>query len=47
MAQVKAFYDKMVKAGLYKPTEVDVKKAITDQFVNKPAFLEAKRKLGK
>jgi NitT/TauT family transport system substrate-binding protein len=47
MNQVQAFYDKMVKAGLYKPGEVDVKKAVTDQFVNKGAFLETKRKLGK
>jgi NitT/TauT family transport system substrate-binding protein len=46
-AQVKAFYDKMVKAGLYKAGEIDLKKAVTDQFVNKPAFLDAKRKLGK
>jgi NitT/TauT family transport system substrate-binding protein len=47
MAQVKIFYDKMVKAGLYKTGEVDISKAITDQFVNKPGVLETKRKLGK
>ena len=47
MARVKSFYDKMVAAGLYKSGDVDVRKAITDQFVNKPAFVEVKRKLGK
>jgi NitT/TauT family transport system substrate-binding protein len=47
LAQVKRFYDKMVTAGLYKPGEVDVKKAVTDQFVNREGVLESKRKLVK
>lgn len=32
--RVKDFYDKMVKAGLYKPGEVDLSKVATYQFVN-------------
>ncbi len=47
MGRVKAFYDKMVAAGLYKPGEIDLTKVATDQFVNKPAVLETKRRLGK
>ncbi len=34
-ARVKDFYDKMVKAGLYKTGEVDLSKVVTTQFVNK------------
>jgi NitT/TauT family transport system substrate-binding protein len=37
----------MVKAGLYKPGEVDLAKVATDQFVNKAVGLDVKKKLGK
>ena len=46
-ARVKMFYDKMVKAGLYKAGEVDLSKVATDQFVNKGVGLDVKKKLGK
>jgi len=45
-ARVKDFYDKMVKAGLYKPGDVDLSKVITTQFVNKKVGLDVKQKLG-
>jgi NitT/TauT family transport system substrate-binding protein len=45
-ARVKDFYDKMVKAGLYKPGEVDLSKVATTQFVNKKVGLDVKQKLG-
>ncbi len=46
-ARVKDFYDKMVKAGLYKPGEVDLSKVYTTQFVNKGVGLDIRAKLVK
>ena len=34
-ARVRDFHDKMVKAGLYKSGEVDLRKVATYEFVNK------------
>lgn len=45
-ARVKDFYDKMVKAGLYKAGEVDLAKVVTTQFVNKKTGMDVKQKLG-
>jgi NitT/TauT family transport system substrate-binding protein len=45
-ARVKDFYDKMVKAGLYKPGDVDLSKVATTQFVNKKVGMDVKQKLG-
>ena len=45
-ARVKDFYDKMVKAGLYKPGDVDLSKVATTQFVNKKMGMDVKQKLG-
>lgn len=45
-ARVKDFYEQMVKAGLYKPGEVDLAQVATYQFVNKKVGLELKAKLG-
>ena len=45
-ARIKDFYDKMVKAGLYKATDVDLSKVATTQFVNKKIGLDVKQKLG-
>ncbi len=47
LARVKSFYDKMVRAGLYKAGEVDLSKVATDQFVNKGVGLDVKKQLGK
>ncbi|MCW5634812.1 MAG: ABC transporter substrate-binding protein [Rubrivivax sp.] len=44
-ARIKDFHDKMVKAGLYKPGEVDLSKVATTQFVNKGVGLDLKKKL--
>lgn len=44
--RVKDFYEQMVKAGLYKPGEVDLAKVATYQFVNKKVGLDVKAKLG-
>jgi len=44
-ARVKDFYDKMVKAGLYKAGDVDLSKVMTTQFVNKGVGLEVKKRL--
>ena len=44
-ARIKDFHDKMVKAGLYKPGEVDLSKVATTQFVNKGVGLDVKKKL--
>ena len=44
--RVKDFYDKMVKAGLYKAGEVDLGKVATTQFVNKKSGMDVKQKLG-
>lgn len=45
LAQVKDFYDKMVKAGLYKPGDVDLSKVANVQFVNKGVGLDIKKRL--
>ncbi len=45
-ARIQDFYDKMVKAGLYKKGEIDLKKVATTQFVNKGVGLDVKKKLG-
>ncbi len=44
-ARVKEFYDKMVKAGLYKKGDVDLNKVMTTQFVNKKVGMDVKQKL--
>jgi NitT/TauT family transport system substrate-binding protein len=44
-ARIKSFYDKMVKAGVYKPGDVDLSKVATTQFVNKGTGLDVRRKL--
>jgi NitT/TauT family transport system substrate-binding protein len=44
-AVIKDFYDKMVKAGLYKPGDVDLSKVATMEFVNKGVGLDVKKKL--
>jgi NitT/TauT family transport system substrate-binding protein len=46
-ARIKDFYDKMVKAGLYKPGDVDLSKVATLQFVNKGVGLDVKKALAK
>jgi NitT/TauT family transport system substrate-binding protein len=43
--RVKDFFDKMVRAGLYKPGEVDLSKVATYQFVNQGVGLDLKKKL--
>jgi NitT/TauT family transport system substrate-binding protein len=45
MARVQDFHDKMVKAGLYKPGDVDVSKVATTQFVNKGVGLDVRKRL--
>jgi len=45
-ARVKDFYDKMVKAGLYKPGDVDLSKVVTTQFVNKKVGMDIKVRAG-
>ena len=44
-ARVKDFYDKMVKAGLYKPGEIDLSKVVTTQFVNKGVGVDVRKRL--
>jgi NitT/TauT family transport system substrate-binding protein len=44
-ARVKDFHDKMVKAGLYKPGEIDIAKAYTTKFVNTGVGNDLRRKL--
>ncbi len=44
-ARIKDFYDKMVKAGLYKAGEVDLSQVATTEFVNKGAGVELRTKL--
>lgn len=46
-ARIQDFYTQMVKAGLYKPGEVDVSKVATLQFVNRKVGLDVKAALGK
>ncbi|MFL9884240.1 ABC transporter substrate-binding protein [Paraburkholderia agricolaris] len=43
--RVKSFYDKMVKAGLYKAQDVDISKVATNQFVDKGVGLDLRKKL--
>lgn len=45
-ARIRDFHDKMVKAGLYKPGEVDLAKVATTQFVNRGVGLDVKKQLG-
>jgi NitT/TauT family transport system substrate-binding protein len=45
-ARITDFHAQMVKAGLYKPGEVDLTKVATLQFVNKKTGLDVKAKLG-
>ena len=44
-ARVQDFYDKMVKAGLYKPGQIDVSKVVDTQFVNKGVGVDIRKKL--
>ncbi len=44
-ARIRDFYDKMVKAGLYKSGDVDLKKVAVFDFVNKGVGLDVKEKL--
>jgi len=44
-ARVKDFHDKMVKAGLYKPGEIDIAKAYTTRFVNTGVGNDLRKKL--
>jgi NitT/TauT family transport system substrate-binding protein len=44
--RIKDFYDKMVKAGLYKAGDVDLSKVATMQFVNKGVGLDLKKQMG-
>jgi NitT/TauT family transport system substrate-binding protein len=44
--RIKDFYAQMVRAGLYKPGEVDLGKVATFQFVNRKVGLDVKAKLG-
>jgi NitT/TauT family transport system substrate-binding protein len=43
--RVKSFYDKMVKAGLYKAQDVDISKVATSQFVDMGVGLDLRKKL--
>jgi NitT/TauT family transport system substrate-binding protein len=45
-ARIRDFYGQMVKAGLYRPGEVDLAKVATFQFVNRKVGLDVKAKLG-
>ncbi len=45
MARVRGFHDKMIKAGLYKPGDVDIDKAVTDRFVNKGIGVDLRKTL--
>jgi NitT/TauT family transport system substrate-binding protein len=44
-ARIKDFYEQMVKAGLYKPGEVDLGRVATLQFVNRKVGQDVKGKL--
>lgn len=44
--RIQDFYAQMVKAGLYKPGEVDLSRVATFQFVNKKVGVDVKAKLG-
>jgi NitT/TauT family transport system substrate-binding protein len=43
--RIKDFYDKMVRAGLYKPGDVDLAKVATTQFVNQSVGVALKKQL--
>ena len=45
-ARIRDFHDQMVRAGLYKPGEVDLSKVATLQFVNKKVGQDLKATLG-
>lgn len=45
-ARIRDFFEQMVKAGLYKPGEVDLSQVATLQFVNKGVGLDVKARLG-
>ena len=45
-ARIRDFHDKMVRAGLYKPGDVDLSKVATFEFVNKGVGLDLKKQLG-
>ena len=44
-ARIKDFYDNMVRAGLYKPNEVDLSKVADTRFVNRRIGLDVKKRL--
>jgi NitT/TauT family transport system substrate-binding protein len=46
MARIQDFHSQMVKAGLYKPGEVDLSKVAVMQFVNKGVGQDVKARLG-
>ena len=43
--RIKDFYDKMVRAGLYKAGDVDLSKVATMQFVNKGVGVDVRKQL--
>ena len=43
--RIKDFYDKMVRAGLYKAGDVDLSKVATTQFVNQGVGVDVRKKL--
>jgi len=45
--RIQDFYNQMVKAGLYRPGEVDLLKVATLQFVNKRVGQDLKAQLTK
>ena len=47
LSRIRDFHAQMVKAGLYKPGEVDLSKVATLQFVNRKVGLDVKAALGK
>jgi len=44
-ARIRDFYEQMVKAGLYKPGELDLAKVAATQFVNRRIGIDVKQKL--
>ena len=45
-ARIAVFYQQMVKAGLYKPGDVDLTKVATLQFVNRKVGNDLRKRLG-
>lgn len=45
-ARIRDFYEQMMKAGLYKPGDVDLSRVATVQFVNRKVGLDEKAQLG-